>query len=166
MSEETVNKTELLENMDAGWDDLLAFVASLTPEQQSIPTDAAGWTVKDHLIHLAIWQDGVLAMLEGENRIAAMGVPQEVWNTRDFDQINAVIQQAHKDKDASTVMQELHTSKARFFAKVTTLSEEDFQRPNPDSPVGTRMIEYIMGDSYDHYHEHLPWMQAIVDGSK
>lgn len=165
MSEETVNKAELLDQMSDGWDELLAFTATLTPEQQSIPTDAAGWTVKDHLIHLVIWQDGVLAMLEGNNRIEAMSVPQEVWNTHNFDQINAVIQQQNKSKDADQVMRELHTSKARFFAKVATLSEEDFQHPNPDSPVGTRMIEYIIGDSYDHYREHIPWMQAIANSS-
>ena len=156
MNAQPINKTELLEKMQAGWDELLAFVATLTPEQQSIPTDAAGWTVKDHLIHLAVWQDGVYAMLEGRSRIEAMGIPQEVWATRDFDQINAVIQQQHRDKGANEVLQALYASKERFFTKVASLSDEDFQRPNPDSPTGTRMIEYIIGDSYEHYAAHIP----------
>ena len=163
MTDEATHKAELLQKMDAGWNELLAFVATLSPEQQTQPTDAAGWTVKDHLIHLAVWQEGVCAMLNGNSRIEAMGVPQDVWDTRDFDRINAVIQRQHRDKSAHEVMQELSASKERFFSKVAALGEADFQRPNPDSPAGTRMIEYIIGDSYEHYREHIPWMQAIVD---
>ena len=71
-------KAELLEKMRTGWNELLAFIATLTPEQMSTPTDAAGWTMKDHLMHLAVWQEGVYALLEGRDRAAAMGVPQDV----------------------------------------------------------------------------------------
>lgn len=159
---ETMSKVELLEKMRAGWDELLAFIATLTPEQMSTPTDAGGWTVKDHLMHLAVWQEGVYALLEGQDRPAAMGVLEDVWKRWQFDEINAVIQQKHRDKTASEVLQHLHTVKDKFYAKVEALTEEELARPNPASPAGTRMIQYVQGDSYEHYAEHLPWMQAIV----
>ncbi|MEP7292650.1 MAG: maleylpyruvate isomerase N-terminal domain-containing protein, partial [Chloroflexota bacterium] len=83
MSEtQPINQAELLEKIQAGWDALQACIATLTPEQITIPTDAAGWTVKDHLMHLTVWQEGVWHMLEGRNRVEAMGVPQDVWETR------------------------------------------------------------------------------------
>lgn len=162
----TIDKATLLANMQSGWQELLAFIATLTPEQQTIPTDAAGWTVKDHLMHLAVWQEGVLAMLEGHNRRKTMGVPQSVWETRDFDPINDFIFQNHHDKSISEVLQILHDTQERFSAKVATMSEADYQRPNPESPAGTRMIEYIISDSYEHYAAHIPWMQAIVAAYK
>ena len=157
-----IDKATLLANMQSGWNELLAFIATLTPDQQSIPTDAAGWAVKDHLIHLAVWQEGVLAMFDGRSRIDAMSVPQPAWDTRDFDQINAVIFQNHRDKSIDEVLQILHATQDRFAAKVASMSEADYQRPNPDSPAGTRMIQYIISDSYEHYADHIRWMQAIV----
>ncbi|MEP7293885.1 MAG: hypothetical protein ABI835_19005, partial [Chloroflexota bacterium] len=96
------------------------------------------------------------------NRVEAMGVPQDVWETRDFDTINAVIQQKHRDKPTSEVLQTLQDVYARFYAKVASLSDAEVRRPNPDSPAGTPMIEYIIGDSYGPYEQHIPWMQAIV----
>ncbi len=159
-----MHKAELLEKMQAGWGMLQDYLATLTPEQMSTPTDAAGWTVKDHLIHLAVWQDGVYAMLQGQDRVAAMDVPQAVWDTRDFDQINAVIQQRHQNDSLDEVLRTLDTVQARFYAKIQSLDEADIYRANPASPAGTLMIEYIKGDSYEHYAAHVPWMETIARG--
>jgi hypothetical protein len=161
----TMPKAELLEKMRTGWNELLAFIATLTPEQMSTPTDAAGWTMKDHLMHLAVWQEGVYALLEGRDRAAAMGVPQDVWDRFEFDEINAVIQQKHRDKTVAEVLQHLHAVKDKFHAKVEGLTEEELARPNPASPAGTQMIQYVQGDSYAHYAEHIPWMRAIAFGN-
>jgi len=35
----------------------------LSKEQQLGPKDVAGWNVRDHLTHLAVWADGVAALL-------------------------------------------------------------------------------------------------------
>ena len=161
----TINKAELLEKMDAGWGELQAFIATLSPEQMNTPTDAAGWTVKDHLMHLAVWQDGVHALLDGGDRRGTMGVPPDVWETRDFDTINASIQQNHRAMDTDAVLQHLRAVKEKFHAKVAALSEAELLRPNPGASSGTRMIQYVTSDSYEHYAEHIPWMRAIAFGS-
>lgn len=162
----TINKAELLEKMQRGWETLNIFIATLTPEQMTTPSDAAGWTVKDHLMHLAVWQDGVYALLEGRDRVAAMGVPQAVWDSRDFDQINAVIQQNHRDVPLDEVLRTLQDVYKRFYVKVQSLSVVELSRPNPASPAGTPMIEYVSGDSYDHYAAHIPWMETIARGGR
>ena len=61
-----VSTAELLSRTKLGWDSLQAYIKSLTPEQLTVPTDPAGWTVKDHLIHLAVWEDGIVAVLPVE----------------------------------------------------------------------------------------------------
>ena len=33
-----------------------------------------GWTVKDHLDHIAAWEKSLIALLDGSNRAAAMGI--------------------------------------------------------------------------------------------
>src|SRR4051794_1166729 len=99
----TLTKVELLRRMQAGWDELNRYIASLSDQQLTGPTDAAGWTVKDHLIHLAIWEDSVFGILEGLARHDYMGVDQEIWESGDFDRINAVIQQRFHDMPIDTV---------------------------------------------------------------
>src|SRR5664279_3915605 len=95
-----MTKTQLLDAIDKGWNNLHAYLSTLTYEQVTIPTDAAGWTVKDHLAHLAIWEDGIWALLEKKPRAAYMGVPDDIWTNRvpnRIDRINAVIQQRYVD---------------------------------------------------------------------
>src|SRR5690349_16666891 len=100
-----MDKAELLAKTRASWDKLNAYVATLNDKQLTQLTDAAGWTVKDHLIHLAVWEDGVWALLNKKSRPAQMGVDEATWKRWKFDEINAVIQKLHKDKTWAEVEQ-------------------------------------------------------------
>src|SRR5437868_10712543 len=80
-----MSKAELLAKIDQGWNDFQAYLMTLTPIQVTVPTDAAGWTALDHIIHLADWENGVLALLNKQDRAAAMGVDKATWATQEFD---------------------------------------------------------------------------------
>src|SRR6185369_7507904 len=71
-----MSKAELLEKIDKGWNDFNAFLMTLTPPQVTIHRDAAGWRGLDHVIHLADWENGMLALLNKQDRAAGMGVDQ------------------------------------------------------------------------------------------
>src|SRR4051812_5649280 len=87
-----MNKAELLEKIDSSWNDFNAYLITLTPPQVTVPTDAAGWRALDHVIHLADWENGVLAMLNKGDRPEAMGVDKATWGEQDFDKINDLLQ--------------------------------------------------------------------------
>ena len=165
-----MNKADLLAKTQVSWDALNTYVATLTDEQLTQLTDAAGWTVKDHLIHLAVWEDGVWALLNKQNRAAQMGVDAETWARWEFDEINAVIQQQHKDESWAEVEHKRQASHNRFIMQIEATSEADLQRPTKDfqanSSSNTPIIQVIIGDAFDHYDSHLPWIKAIVDSSK
>src|SRR5262249_27962136 len=82
---QTMGKDELLEKIDKGWNDFNAYLMTLTPPEVTIPTDPAGWRALDHVIHLADWENGVLAMLNKQDRAAAMGVDKATWASQEFD---------------------------------------------------------------------------------
>ncbi|MFN8450760.1 MAG: ClbS/DfsB family four-helix bundle protein [Anaerolineae bacterium] len=165
-----VSTAELLSRTKRGWDSLQAYIKSLTPEQLTVPTDPAGWTVKDHLIHLAVWEDGIVAVLEGADRLERMGVTPETWATDDFDIINAVIQQRHRDMSLDAVLQTLADVHQRLVARIAALSDADLLRPYkyfaPASTSEGAIIWSIVGNSYGHYAEHIPWMDTIVYGAQ
>ena len=62
-----ISKAELLARIQSGWDQFSAFLTTLTPEQLTRPTDAAGWTVSDHLSHIAFWEGSIPAWLRGQS---------------------------------------------------------------------------------------------------
>ena len=90
---------------------------NLTDEQREQRTDAAGWTVKDHAIHLSLWENNLIALLEGRSRIEDFDVPQAVWD-EGSDAINAVLQPRHRDRAWSDVRQAMTASQRRVLDKV------------------------------------------------
>ncbi len=162
----TPNKAELLTRIEAGWNELNARIQALTEAQLTGPTDAAGWTGKDHLMHLAVWEGGIVALLNGQSRREAMGVDEAAWESKEYDRINAIIQQRHKDLPLAEVLKTFRQVHQRMIDTLENLTEEDLQRPyssfqpifNGDGPI----INRIIGNTFHHYAEHLPYIDAIV----
>ncbi len=162
-----MSKAELLAKTKVSWDVLNAYVATLNEIQLTQLTDAASWTVKDHVIHLAVWEDGVWALMNHKNRSEQMGVDAETWKRWDFEEMNGIIQQMHKHKPWAEVDSERHRIHNRFIGQIETMSEADLERPlsdfNPESSSDRPIIQTIVGDAYSHYDEHLPWIKAIAE---
>lgn len=158
-------KTELLAAIHQNWAELHAWLGTLTEQQCTQPTDAAGWTVKDHVAHLWVWEDGMNAFLQRQSRPQYMQIPAELWGD-DFDPLNAVIQQRHKDLPWSEVSQRFAASHEQLLARLEALSDADLQRPynhyQPEEEYTSPAINSLAGNTFHHYAEHLPWMQAIV----
>ena len=135
-----MSKAELLAKIQTGWDDFHIYLKTLTTEQLTIPTDAAGWTAKDHVIHLAVWEDSIIPMLEGKRRDEAMGIEKEMWKRHDFDEINAVIQQRHKALSLPEVMQAFDTAHQRVLEKIESMTDEDLGIPKLPDAIKTELV--------------------------
>jgi hypothetical protein len=96
-----------------------------------------------------------------------MGIDAQTWNSRSVDKMNAIIQQRHKDMPLSQVMDTLRDVHQRLVQQLQVLPEEDLKRPyrdfQPESTSDKPVIGWIMGNTYEHYAEHLPWMAAIIE---
>lgn len=172
MSEE-ISVRNLLGKMQKGWDEFQAYLQSLTPEQLTGPTDAEGWTAKDHIAHLAVWEDGIAALLARQSRHERMGLDEATWKSDDFDTQNAAIRQQHKDKSLDEVMHMFVDAHQRLVEAVQSLTDADLKRPYAyyqgkpasDDNLDNAVIWSVVGNSYGHYEEHRPWIDAIVRGN-
>lgn len=168
MTEEMAfTKAELLSRMANGWETFQQYISTLTEEQLTRPTDAAGWTAKDHIAHLAVWEDGVYALLRGESRSARMGIDDEVWRSRDYDRINDVIQKRYRHLSLADALAMFREAHQRLIAQLDSMTDDALKQPyNVYSPNSTRtdpVWYWIPGNTYEHYQEHRPWIAAIVE---
>lgn len=161
----TSNRDQLLARIRRSWEEMNAYLGTLNMVEMTELTDAGGWTAKDHVANLVVWELGVVAMLDGKPRFIEMGLPEH-WKNLHYEEMNAIMHRQHKDRPYTEIMAEFRQVHSRLIAAVEKLSDADLQRPyhelQPDSDRDDPIIETIISCTYDHYTEHRPWIEAIV----
>lgn len=166
LRELTVTTEEIISRMEYGWSRLHAYLKTLTEDQITRPTDAGGWTVKDHLMHLAVWEDGVEALFNHQNRYERMGLDKAAWESEGFDLKNDIIQKQHRTKSLMEVLEAFEKIHQRLIATIRSLTDADLMRPYKfyaaDSTNELPVFGSVVGNTYGHYAEHLPWIAGII----
>ena len=168
MSDQVVfSQPELLRRVQRGWDDFNTYLNTLTEKQKTVPTDAAGWTVKDHIMHLAVWEDGMIGLLRKRPQYERMGLDEATWKTEGYDVKNAVIQQRHQNLSLDEVMKkfrDVHQEMVKQIESMSTADLEEARRNFVPASTDERPIwMWVTGNTYEHYAEHLPWIAAIAE---
>lgn len=145
-------------------------LAPLTPAQIGAPSTPEDWSLKDHLAHLAMWAAGIVALLQQQPRMTAMGLlPELAAATHGTDAINAVIYAQHAAETVEQVRALFDTTHAHFRAAILQTGDEGLARPYHDydaadtSAAGKRPVSgWVLGDGAAHYAQHRRWMEAII----
>ena len=164
---EQISKTELMDRMAAGYEAIERVVAGLDGLQISHP-GPEGWAVKDHLFHLASWERGIACLLGRRSRTEGMGVTPEEWQALTMDEVNNLVYQRNQERSAAEALAAFREAHQAMLDALAPLEDADFQRPYSDfDQAATRyadrpIVGWIIGDSYEHYEEHLTYMRAIL----
>lgn len=159
----------VIEPIERTWNELNARVVSLGPAGLTL-TGSDGWAVKDHLIHVAAWEHSLLALLEGADRHDALGVGPTVDET---DAINDAVWSMHRNKTPEEALDYFHQSHAVLMKRLATLSDDDLRLPynhyQPEEPIDAAdnrpALDWVAGDTYDHYPQHLEWINQLINES-
>jgi uncharacterized damage-inducible protein DinB len=157
----------LIGRIEASWNDLLERVMKLGPGGLMLAAPD-GWTVKDHLAHVATWEHSLIGLIEGRDRLPAMGVHEPLGE--DTDAINAAIQKLHAGETPEQALKYFRDSHASLMAVLEKLSEADLQKPyshfQPADPDERRpVVNWVAGNTYEHYAEHIGWIDQLVKES-
>ena len=126
-----------------------------------------GWSVKDHLAHLAVWEGSMTAILNGGDKGEALGVTPEVMATPGFDEINEVIRARWATASRAKVMEMLAAKRRELQATLGGMTYEDLMKPyasyQPGSPEKTDPVAYwLAGNTWEHEDEHRPWIEGLL----
>ena len=155
--------------IEEGWAELNGLVDSLGPLGLTI-TAPDGWAVKDHLVHIAAWEHSLLALLDGSDRRSAMGVPGVEEET---DAVNAAVWALHRDKTPEQALSYFRNAHAALMRLLDSMSDAELQLPynhyqpnDPRSESDNRpVVDWVAGNTYDHYAEHIEWINQLVEKS-
>ena len=162
-------KAELLTEIEPMWTALTTVIDRMIEAQLTTPQDDQGWTVKDHLIHLAAWERSVVFFLQGKPRYEGLGVTASVYLSGSADNINAVLYHRYKTLSLTEVIKQLRSTHRQLITLLQPLTDDDLNKRYrhylPDEPGeddGPPAIDVIYGNSAHHFAEHLNWIETLV----
>lgn len=174
MSDAEITKAELIRRIDEGYKALQQLLSTWTDEQLVTPGGPDGWSVKDHLAHLATWERGQAAMLRREDRWKTMGVDLDfAVNAKSVEDINDRYYAQTHNKSLDEIRAMFADAHQQLLRALDSLTEADLFRPygyfQPEEPGeddGRPMWFWLAGNSYEHYEEHTPWMKEVIANPK
>lgn len=157
---------EVYAYLDRSRDALLAVVEPRSDEEVTW-VGPEGWSVKDHLAHLAIWERSMHAVLTGGDKAAALGVPPEVLASPGYDATNEIIRARWAGVSRAEAMGMLADARAETLRILGGMTYDDLMRPyasyQPDSPDASDPVAYwLAGNTWGHYDEHRPWIEGLL----
>jgi uncharacterized protein (DUF849 family) len=130
---------------------------------------ADGWSVKDHLAHIAAWERSLMNLLQKLPRHTALDVSEEEFRERDTDYVNERARASREGWHLAQVLTDFQSVHDDLLDVLDRLSEEDLARPfsyfqpgEPRDDGDAAVVGWIAGDTYEHYDEHRVLIEALV----
>ena len=160
------NKAELLAYTEGRWQAVVRLTDALTDSEWTSPTDAAGWSVKDHVAHFVTWVRAEIALLQhGTPLPQSQGIPDALWSTGDFDQMNALVRQQSLNDSPAVVRTERDRVFRKLMEVVGTYSDADLERPATEFGLeepGKSLLAVLLEYHGDHFEEHRGYIENII----
>jgi hypothetical protein len=158
------NKGELIERMRQARAALEHTISSLSNEELIRPGADGGWSVKDHLAHLAAWARKVLAIMQGRPAYEGLQVDEMTYRETDLDGLNAILYEHARNRSLADVLADFRQTHRDMLIAVEGLSEADLAKPYvPDDPTDSRrLVDGIISNSYEHDLEHQGWIEELL----
>jgi len=146
----------VLARFESAWAALDKTIKSLGERELTTVRDPAGWSAKDHLSHLAAWDEALLAKLDGRARHVVLGIDEALANSENYDAMNAAIFQATRDRSLTEALDAVRATQAATRRHLSTIASGRADVPGADGFL-TDAPGYA-----DHYDQHHGWIKELV----
>lgn len=166
-----MDKQQFLETMRSERQRWEAEFSGVGEERLCQPGAAGEWSVKDIIAHVTAYERGLVKWLEAAARGEALVF--SVLDHSDVDYRNALIYAENRQRPLEDVLRESKRVFRRLLELIEGLPEEDlleaersewFVRPRWHTSKPLWMC--VADDSYEHYKQHIPGLNAWLSGWK
>ena len=165
-------KQELIDATTTAWDAFVAYVDGVPEERWTGPTDAAGWSVKDHVSHVTQWDRAVIERLRNHGRLQeTLGVSETAWIAESFAPMNEELRRRTANDAVPLVKADRDATWRELVSLLGALSEEQLARSGTEAGLGigerplSAPVVQVLGAYWGaHYDEHRQCITAIVEG--
>ena len=167
----SANKDEFLRQHADAWRDLQSLIATCDAEQMVVPTDEAGWNVRDHIAHLCAWQSIWFAFLEKQFHWDAFGIDEDQYRNNSTDEVNEILRDMTRNLSPADALDMLDESTQALRELVLATGEDILLMPASKFHAGwvglmpnARVLDIVWVASTRHFHEHRAYIERIVSG--
>jgi len=94
----------------------------------------------------------------------ALQINEETFKTLDEAGLNAILYERNRDRAVTDVLADLQQSHTQVLAALAEWSYEDLMQPHyPDDPEARPLINWVIGNTYEHYQEHRLNIQKLAE---
>lgn len=156
-------KTELMERIVPARAALDRIVGSLSEAQLAAPGPGGGWAVKDHLTHIATWEQMSAALLCGGSDYEVVGMDEATFEKQDIDSLNAAIYEMHRNREPNDVRTLFRDAHAAVLERLADADEATLQQQYwRTEPEQRSVMQELTGNTYGHYLQHLRWIEEQI----
>ncbi len=157
---------EVLEQVHAARAEIESIIDELSKEQMTQATDDGGWSIKDHLAHIAEWQRRGLGVIEGRAAWESLGIDRETYRQLDIDGVNQIIYERNKDRPLAEVLTDFRKMQERVILTLEQMNEDDLDRSIPtdmEEVTYRRIGDIVLGNFSGHDSDHVEDIRLLAN---
>lgn len=150
----------LVNKIQAGFEAILQAISGLNASQVSVP-DQGGWSIKDNLAHLTVWEKIMLqADLDHQPAHQVLQLDEQRLKGMNEDAINAVIYERNQGRTYEAVLADFQQTTQQAIERLQALPFSELMGPaGREDPENRPLLLWVAGNTYEHFEEHLPRIQ-------
>jgi hypothetical protein len=161
MSEQEWTKEKVLDKITSGRKAFEQTLARVPEQDMEAPVLHDGWSVKDVLGHLGFWEGLTASRFI---LLRAGGMPEPFG---DMDAVNARVLADTRRLSLEEVRRDERESYGELLGLVQSASPDELVKPGYFAWANEHpFVNWIAGDTWEHYEEHLPELRAWLDRDK
>lgn len=154
-----MDKKQLLETLARSRAEFLTAIEGLSEAELLSPALDNGWSYKDLLAHLTMWEAQLITLLFN---VAQGKAPGTVHFTQSsVDETNARWHAQNRERPLAQILADFRGIRAQTIRRVEAFSERElFEQGRYPWAKGHSLAEWIASDTYEHEAEHLAQIRA------
>jgi len=163
------DKQDVVQKISDGRNRFIAILDDLSEKEMMIPLEEGGWSIKDYVAHISIWEKRMVEWLAVVER---GDVPQQLppgmtWD--DLDSWNAQTYEEDRERALADVLAEFNALGEESVRAVDAIPEDLLMREDAlEWRSGSPLWEMVAENSFWHYPEHMEtiirWKEARHPG--